>query len=218
MAVPCISRLGLALVGLLAVLAPRSVQAQEATEEVSAGVLIGARGVGEVWQDSRVILDVGRSSRFGGAGMLSYRAWRFVSVDFEAAYHRMSGTDHNVNTLDVGTGATSLELVPLVFALGANHRVGSVEVFGAIGSAVTVYNSTDAEGTISGTKIGLSAQGGVRIDTGLVQPSIRRDAIQRVKAVDLELMIGRRQHQLFGVGAGLDLSGWRVGVGLLARM
>lgn len=221
MAAPCITRIRLALACALLLLAPGMAWAQDADDagDETSGVLLGARGVGEVWQDANLILDVGRSSRFGGSGVLSYRVWRMFSVDFEAAYHRMSGTEHTVTSHQLGTEATSFELVPLVFAVGANHQAGNVEVFANLGSAVTIYSSTHPQaGTISGTKFGLSVLGGVRIDTGLVQPSIRRDANQPVKAVELELMIGRRQHQLFGVGDGLNLSGWRVGVGLLARM
>jgi hypothetical protein len=221
MAVPCITRLRLALACAFILLAPGMAWAQDGEEagDEAAGVLLGVRGVGEVWQDSSLILDVGRSSRFGGAGALSYRVWRMFSADFEAGYHRMSGLEHGVTSHATGTEATSFEMVPLVFAVGANHQARNVEVFANVGSAVTIFSSTHPEaGTISGTKFGLSVQGGVRIDTGLVQPSIRRDANQPVKAVDLEIMIGRRQHQLFGVGDGLNLSAWRVGVGLFARM
>jgi hypothetical protein len=59
---------------------------------------------------------------------------------------------------------------------------------------------------------------GVRIDTGMVKPSIRRDAGTQLRALELELLVGRRQHQPFGIGDGLNLSAWRAGVGLMARL
>ena len=39
-----------------------------------------------------------------------------------------------------------------------------------------------------------------------------------MQRMDVEFLIGRRQHQAFGVGEGLDLSAWRIGVGLVGRL
>jgi hypothetical protein len=36
--------------------------------------------------------------------------------------------------------------------------------------------------------------------------------------MDVELLIGRRQHHAFGVGEGFDFSAWRGGIGLVARL
>jgi hypothetical protein len=39
-----------------------------------------------------------------------------------------------------------------------------------------------------------------------------------VQGVDFELLLGRRQHQAFGMGEGFDFSAWRVGAGLVCRL
>jgi hypothetical protein len=206
----------LGMLAALFVLLPSAAQAQD--DDPPVGLLLGARGVGEVWQDALLIRELGRSSRFGGTGLMSYRVWRFVGVDVEVGYHRMKGTGVERETDNTAEEATTWEMVPLALSASAAHSVGKVEVFGSIGSAMTVYSSTDEKGTISGTKFGPVVMVGARIDTGLVQPTIRRDAPNTLRSVDLELAIGRRQHQPFGIGEGLDLSAWRVGIGLIARM
>jgi len=193
-------------------------QAADEIEDPGVGLLVGVRGVGEFWQEPTLIRELGRSSRFGGGGFISYRAWRFLSADLEVGYHRLTGTEQTIHTGKPGTEGTTFELVPLALSVSAAHRIGNVEVFGAVGAAVTVFNHGDSKQTVSGTKIGPSFQLGARLDTGLVQPSIRRDAKNTLRSLDLELMIGRRQHQPFGIGDGFDLSAWRVGVGLIARM
>ena len=38
-----------------------------------------------------------------------------------------------------------------------------------------------------------------------------------VKQLDVELMLGQRLHQMFGVGEGFDLSATRIGVGMQLR-
>ena len=209
----------LAPVALSMLLCPALAAAQQPVEEEEPGkgLVVGVRGVGEIWQDSLLIRDMGRSSRFGGTGFVSYNAWRFLSVDLEAGYHRLTGMEFSIGSGAQGTESTTFEMVPIALSVSASQHLGGLEVFGAVGTAFTVFSHADSEVTVSGTKIGPCFHVGARIDTGLVQPSIRRDAVQRIRAVDLELVVGRRQHQPFGVGDGLDLSAWRVGAGLLAR-
>jgi len=193
-------------------------QSADEPEDQGVGLLVGVRGVGEIWQEPLLIRELGRSSRFGGSGFLSYRAWRFLSADLEVGYHRLTGTEHGTSSGNLGTESTTFELVPLSLSVSAAHRIGSVEVFAAVGAAFTVFTHSARALTVSGTKVGPTFQLGARWDTGLVQPSIRRDARNPLKSADVELVLGRRQHQPFGIGEGLDLSAWRVGVGLLARM
>ena len=192
-------------------------QAGEEPDE-GAGLLLGLRGVGEAWQEPTLIRELGRSSRFGGTAFISYHAWRFLSVDVEAGYHRQDGTWQSPSG-KAGVESTTFEMIPIALSASASHRVGKVQVFGSVGAAATVFTHEAPEKTTTGTKVGPAFHVGARLDTGLVQPSIRRDAAaNRLRAVDLELVIGRRQHQPFGVGTGFDLSAWRVGFGLLARL
>ncbi len=226
MAAPCLTSTlrracGLFLVLLVLCPAIALAQSDEPTDDESAGLLLGARGVGEVWQDTYLVRELGRSSRFGGGGFISYRAWRFLSVDFEAGYHSLTGMAHTPETSQRATAdddQTSFELIPMALSVSASHRIDRVEVFGAVGCAITAFTHSSRNQTITGTKFGPAFQAGARFDTGLVQQSIRRDAKNVLQSVDLELVLGRRQHQPFGVGTGFDLSAWRVGVGLVARL
>lgn len=218
---PPTHRLWLALLALLSwLVCPAAALAGQTPPPPSepVGLVLGVRGVGEVWQDPLLIAELGRGSRFGGTGALSYRVWRFVGVEMEVGYHRMSGTGTTLHTGRTLADATTFEMVPMAISASAMHRIGGVELFGALGTAFTVFHSSCETADISGTKIGPSILLGARIDTGMVQPSIRRDAGAQLQSLDLELVVGRRQHQAFGVGEGLDLSAWRVGIGLMARL
>jgi hypothetical protein len=194
---------------------PRS-QTPAPAEEV--GLVLGVRGVAEVWQDPLLIEELGRPSRFAATAALSYRVWRFVGVDLELGYHRMAGTGTGPVSGKTMAETTTFELVPMTISASAMLRLGSAELFASLGSAVTVFNSYCEVKNISGVKFGPAVNMGVRIDTGMVKPSIRRDAGTQLRALELELLVGRRQHQPFGIGDGLNLSAWRAGVGLMARL
>jgi hypothetical protein len=58
---------------------------------------------------------------------------------------------------------------------------------------------------------------GTRIKTGFFQESLY-PVDRGVKRMDVELILGRRQHRGFGMGKGLNLSAWRVGIGMAARL
>jgi len=66
-------------------------------------------------------------------------------------------------------------------------------------------------------KIGVDMRMAVQIHTHFVQESIRPGA-RGAQRMDVEFLIGRRQHQPFGIGEGLDLSAWRIGLGLVGRL
>jgi len=191
---------------------PGAAEAQ--TEEL--GLLLGLRGVGEVWQDAG-LSRVYRSSRFGLTGHASYKAWRFLRADLELGYHRMAGDAVHESSGRTLEAAASFEMVPISLLVCATHRVGGMELYGGLGPALTAFSERSPAGSVSGTKIGPALQLGARIDTGLAQPSIRPDKRAQIQAVDLDIFVGRRQHQAFGVGTGLDLSAWRAGLGLAAR-
>ncbi|MDP6933548.1 MAG: hypothetical protein QGG40_11560, partial [Myxococcota bacterium] len=59
---------------------------------------------------------------------------------------------------------------------------------------------------------------GLRVGTNLIQPTMRPGADNAIRSLDVEVFLGRRQHQLFGVGNGFNLSATRAGVGLVARL
>ncbi|MFH1469875.1 MAG: hypothetical protein ABIO70_36160 [Pseudomonadota bacterium] len=201
------------LLPALALLVPALAQADPPPE---IGLRIGGRGLGEVWQDASLI-QVYRSSRFTGSGVVSYRVWCFLSADLEVGYERQGGVVVDSETLREGVNPTSFELIPISAMAEASRRLGDLDVFAAVGCAITPYTETRPGDTVTGTKFGAAFQLGARLDTKLAQPSWRSGDDARLQAVEFEVFVGRRQHQLFGVGSGLDLSAWRFGAGLLAR-
>lgn len=210
--------LSIVLLSCVALL-PGAASAQQASDDddTAIGLRMGARGMGEVLQEP-TITSMYRSTRFTGTGVLSYRAWRFVHVDIEAGYMRDLGDvqkkkDASVRVEDQAT----VELIPIAVMASAVRAVKRADLFASVGPAITQFSAEEPEGSITGTKWGLSVQLGARLDTGLVRPTMRPGDSVRLQGVDLEIVLGRRQHQLFGVGDGWNLSAWRAGVGLMAR-
>jgi hypothetical protein len=177
---------------------------------------VGFRGVGEIWQESAVVM-VHRSSRFGGTGFFSTSVTEMLGLEFELGYNRMVGTAIDPTTNQRTGGQATLELVPVSMDATIRSEGPRSEVFFGVGPAFVAFNDRSPTNAISGMKLGLDMRLGVRIRTKFLQESIRPGA-GGFKRMDVELMLGRRQHQLFGIGSGLDLSAWRVGGGLVCRL
>jgi len=199
----------------LAWIAPGDSRAEEPD---GVGLRAGARGVGEVWQDTW-LTGVYRTSRFTGSAVMSYRAWRFLGAELEIGYERLAGNSRDADTGKTRADDARIEVVPISAMASASRTFGGTTAFCALGVALTSWgeSSRDQE-PLHGTQVGAAFQLGARIDTRLVQPSRRPGTTVQVQAVELELFAARRQHHLFGVGDGLDFSAWRFGVGLLARL
>jgi opacity protein-like surface antigen len=183
------------------------------------GLRLGVRGLGEVWQDTHVMMAY-RSSRFTASGVVSYQVWRFLGAALEVGYERQGGLNFYGHRRAPAGGSASLEVVPITLMAEASHGLGNLLLFGALGCAITPFDETgDGIVPVSGTKFGAALQVGARIDTKLIQPSMRSGEGARLQAVELEIFAGRRQHHLFGIDAEdtLDLSAWRFGAGLMAR-
>ena len=91
-------------------------------------------------------------------------------------------------------------------------------MYAGLGYSMAIYNEITSVGTVSGTKPGLELRSGVRIQTNLVQPSMWQGNAGGIEGIDLELMLARRQHQMFGLGGGFDFSAWRLGLGMVIRL
>ena len=177
---------------------------------------VGFRGIGEVWQETAIAL-VHSSSRFGGAGFFHTGLTRSVGFEVELGYNQMKGKAVDPTTNEQTANSSTLELVPI--SIGATLRTGgpTSELFIGAGPALVAFNDRSPTNAISGVKIGGDMRVGVRIHTHFLQESIRPGA-RGLRRLDFELMLGRRQHQAFGVGSGLDLSAWRIGAGLVGRL
>jgi len=177
---------------------------------------VGFRGVGEIWQESAVVM-VHRSSRFGGTGFFSTGITPLLGAEVELGYNRMVGKAIDPTTNQQTDGQATLELVPVAMTVTARMEGRSSEVFVGMGPAFVAFNDRSPTNAISGMKLGFDMRLGIRIHTKFIQQSMRPGAggFQRM---DVELMLGRRLHQAFGIGSGLDLSAWRIGGGLVCRL
>ncbi|MEL6348398.1 MAG: hypothetical protein AAFV53_35150 [Myxococcota bacterium] len=184
-------------------------------------LLLGVRGVGEIWQDPALIT-AHRSSYFAGAGMVSWRFSSWLSADVELSYLRMGTTAGNTH-----------EMSPIAIDICARKIVERMEMFAGLGPALVPFSSFGQEAT-AGVKLGVDMRAGVRIATNFYNPpKYPKPAFSRM---DLELMVGRRQHmrtpdailnlqqalqqkpEIPENGDGhLDLSAVRVGVGVVIR-
>jgi hypothetical protein len=200
------------LAGLLLLLGGAPALAADADGGGGGDVMFGLRGVGEVWQDTAIITNY-RSSRFAGAGFFGYGINDWLMVDAEVGYMRQ-----NADTSRAGVAAGALQLVPVTIALEARRDSARAELFGGLGfTAVTFSEETDV-GVVAGAKPALDLRAGTRIHTQLVREPITGPGTPGLRGLDVELLIGRRQHHAFGLGTGFDLSAWRVGIGLAARL
>jgi hypothetical protein len=178
--------------------------------------LFAFRGMGEMWADP-AISRVHRSSRFGGTGAFGTNLGRVLGMEFELGYIRMTNPTYLENSVLDGAGQTSLELVPVTAALTVRGGGERSEVFFGLGGAMVGFNDSSPLNAVAGTKIGLDVRVGTRIRTDFVQESLY-PVDRGVQRMDIEIMMGRRQHRGFGLGEGLDLSAWRVGVGVAVRL
>jgi hypothetical protein len=177
---------------------------------------VGFRGVGEVWQESAIVM-VHRSSRFGGAGFFHTGLTHLFGFEMELGYNRMKGSAVDPTTNEQTGNASTLELVPIAMNATVRAEGPASEMFFGAGPAFVAFNDRSPTNAISGVKVGLDMRVGMRIHTHFLQESIRPGA-RGMRRMDFELMLGRRQHQAFGIGSGLDLSAWRVGAGLVGRL
>ena len=102
------------------------------------------------------------------------------------------------------SGQATLELVPVAMNVTVRSEGRSSEVFAGFGPAFVAFNDRSPTNAISGMKLGLDMRLGIRIHTNFIQQSMRPGA-GGFKRMDVELLLGRRQHQP-GFGSGFDLS------------
>ena len=142
---------------------------------------------------------------------------RLFGVEVELGYNRLKGKAVDQDTNQQTGHASTLELVPISMDTTIRAEGPTSEVLFGVGPAFVSFNDRSPTNAISGVKIGLDMRIAMRIHTHFLQESIRPGA-RGMRRMDFELMLGRRQHQAFGVGSGLDLSAWRVGAGFVGRL
>jgi len=184
-------------------------------------VRLVVRGVGEAWQDPSLTRIYRNSLLSGGVGIV-IPLHTYLALDIEAIYKRQAGTEVYADDGDDSFIVSAFELVPLTLSVeGRWPTVGGGELFLGVGPTVTVFTeehsirADNGQVATQGMKINMDSRFGVRLDTGLIQPSMAPVRTREIQGVDLELFIGRRWQ--FGE-TGFDLSAWRGGFGFAFRM
>ena len=196
------------LLGASRSLSSSAALAQDDDSEAGREVVFGLVG-GEVWQDTSIITHY-RSSRFAGAGFVGFGLNDWLMLDAEVGHEAgsrrvpcRSGRGH------AATGACDRRWRP---AATLHEPRCSVELFTAV-----TYSEDTAVGVVSGTKPALDLRVGTRVHT-ISSGSLSRGRARRNSRTGRGTLVGRRQHHAFGLGTGFDLSAWRVGLGLVARL
>lgn len=184
-------------------------------------VRLVVRGVGEALQDPSLTRIYRNSLLSGGVGIV-IPLHTYVAIDIEAIYKKQAGTEVFADEGDASAIPSAFEIVPLTLAIeGRWPMLGGGELFLGVGPTLTIFSEEHSirqdNGQVSteGMKVNMDTRFGVRMDTGLIQPSMAPVRTREVQGVDLELFIGRRWQ--FGE-TGFNLSAWRGGLGFAFRM
>lgn len=171
-------------------------------------IRVELRAMGESTDDPAIATVYGGKPLAGGVA-LALPLTEHLLLDAEIAVRRMA--------LE---GATDgLSLVPISAVVGWTG-VGTVAPWIGIGPGVVAFSETYAPGSnglgaISGARIVGEVRGGVRIDTGLVQPRMA-PAPSPIRALELHLFAGRRMQR--PGRDGFRLGAWRLGLGVGFRL
>ena len=169
-------------------------------------IMLGA--VGEFWADTAISQVYKPSDVFVNLG-LRYRFHQHFAVGAEVGLIDVTGNE----------GKSTLQIIPTV--LNANILFGTerIEPFVGLGVSIVHFLESYPSSNISGSKVGLDFRSGFRIKTNFIQPNQHPSLQMGPKQMDIEVQVGQRFHQIFGVGSGegFNMSALRLGVGLNIR-
>jgi hypothetical protein len=157
------------------------------------------RGVVERWNDPAITTVYRSGTWLAGAGLVVDLLGP-LGVDVEVGFGRLQGEQ------------ATLEIAPLSALIELTAPLGRADGFLAAGPAWTVFTESGGGDVVDGARISAELRGGVRVDTGLVQPPAA-PAPSTFDRMELELYFARRA-ELPGPGRGLQLGAWRASVGL----
>jgi hypothetical protein len=135
-----------------------------------------------------------------------------VEAHVELGYRRVLGSRAGGSG-----GAVSLWYAPLSATVDARYVAGKVTSYAGLGPTVVPWGEDpagDAAGT-TGTKFGLVVEGGVRVRTAWVEPSLHHPD-QGVQSLDWTVGLSWRKAFTGQERGGLDFSALRLGAGVLA--
>ena len=186
------------------------------------GVRMCVRAVGEAWSDAH-ISQVYRSGVLAGGVGLVLPLHDYFVMDLEMTYKRSAGNELALEDSQSTNIGSALELVPITAVLEARWPMaGGGEIYTGVGPSFTVFKEEHSQRldtglqVTQGTKVATDFRVGVRVDTGLAQPSMAPNIGRQLQAIEFEFYLGRRW-QLHRKQIGFNLSAWRGSAGLLFR-
>jgi hypothetical protein len=182
---------------------------------------LGLGLAGEAWTDPVLVERYGPTTLSGEVQLFAELPRSLVVVS-EVGYGRF------LSKGSLAAEGAWIYAAPMSVLLGAHHRVGSIDLYGAAGPTLVAWGerpgiggSTDVYAT-NGGKWGLGAEIGARLGTGWVQPSLRHPGrgvqdLELVASAGGRLMSKGSQAGCAQESCGLDFSAIRFSGGVLAR-
>lgn len=209
--VGCIGCFGLcSLLGM-----PTVAEAQEQSgfdvQEFRVGVGISA----ERWAEDAIATIYDKNGKMFPTLSLSYRFHEHLSLDATAGTARLTTENmrNEMQLMPVTVGASLL--------FGDRNREPFVSVsagFVQFSEKVLRYYTSEYANQTYGTKMGVDTKAGVRIGTSMLPNTTQHPRQPKgASQLDLEIAMGYRVHQAFGIGTGLNMNAFRTTVGVNIR-
>ena len=189
-------------------------------QEVSSGFevqefRVGVSISGERWAEDAIATIYGKNGKLFPTLSMSYRFHKNFSIDASAGTARLTTANqrNEMQLLPVTVGASML--------FGNSDREPFVSVgagFVQFSEKLLPYYTSEYPTMTYGTKLGVDAKAGVRIATSIIPSSTQHPRQPKgASQMDVEIAMGYRTHQAFGVGTGLNLNAFRTSVGFNLR-
>ena len=180
-------------------------------QEFRVGVSISS----ERWAEDAIATIYGKNGKLFPTLSMSYRFHKNFSIDASAGTARLTTANqrNEMQILPVTVGASML--------FGNSDREPFVSVgagFVQFSEKLLPYYTSEYPTMTYGTKLGVDAKAGVRIATSIIPSSTQHPRQPKgASQMDVEIAMGYRTHQAFGVGTGLNLNAFRASVGFNLR-
>ena len=182
-----------------------------AVQEFRIGVGVSA----ERWAEEAIATIYDKNGKWFPTLSMSYRFHKHMSIDTSAGAGRLVTADerNEIQFLPVTVGASLL--------FGDRNREPFVSVAAGLvqfSEKLMPYYTSDYPIMTYGTKLGVDTKAGVRIGTSLLPHSTQHPRqVSGPSQLDIEIAMGYRVHQAFGLGTGLNLNAFHSSVGVNLR-
>ena len=176
---------------------------------------VGVGLSGERWAEEAIATIYGKNGKLFPTLSMSYRFHKNFSVDASAGTARLTTTNerNEMQLLPVTVGAS------LLFGNSTREPFVSVGAgFVQFSEKLLPYYTSEYPTMTYGTKLGVDARAGVRIATSIIPNTTQHPRQPKgASQMDVEIALGYRTHQAFGVGTGLNLNAFRTSIGFNLR-